>query len=126
MLFECRKILYSLPLLLLSNFSFAGIIKGKVVDSSNGNPLVGATVKLKHTKYHVVVKADGTFSLQDIPVGSYTLVVVYTGYQIPSQNITIKSNDDVQTFALKAQSIVPNITSIATSDFLLKRSNKGI
>ena len=59
---------------------FLGInVAGKVVDSLTGNPLVGATVKVKNSKSFTRTGADGTFTLQNVDEGA-TLVISYVGY----------------------------------------------
>ncbi|TDW99601.1 TonB-dependent receptor [Dinghuibacter silviterrae] len=62
---------------------WAGGIKGKVTDKETGEPLIGATVTLEHTRYATVVNLDGTFNLKHVPAGKYELEVKYVGYKEP-------------------------------------------
>ena len=59
---------------------------GKVVDSTTGLPLAGASVFALHTTLGVITGNDGSFSLR-LPPGGYDLVVSYTGYQTYVQRI---------------------------------------
>lgn len=52
-------------------------VGGQVLDE-NGEPVIGATVKVKGTQTAVVTDVDGKFSLK-VPAGS-TLVITYLGY----------------------------------------------
>lgn len=54
-------------------------IKGKIVDV-NGEPLIGATIKVKGTSVGTVSNTDGQFSLSGVPTGS-KLVISYIGYK---------------------------------------------
>ena len=53
-------------------------VKGQVVDEK-GEPLIGATIKVKNAKDGAVTDLDGNFSL-DAPANA-TLVVSYVGYK---------------------------------------------
>lgn len=54
-------------------------VSGKVVDSDNGEPLIGANIILKGTSTGTVTDLDGNFTL-DVEKSS-TLVVSFTGYE---------------------------------------------
>lgn len=88
-------------MLLLSIFitciSFAGIIKGKVVDARTGEPLVGATVEIEmgKTKYTTVVNLDGTFTFKNVPAGKYELKIKSLGYKKVEDDIIVKENEDL-------------------------------
>lgn len=69
--------------LLVSLFSletFAGVIKGTVIDKQTKEPLTGATVQILNTNAGVVADIDGNYSLT-IQNGTYTLAVKYIGYK---------------------------------------------
>lgn len=73
-------------------------ITGKVSDQ-DGNPIAGATVKVKSTNFTTTTKADGTFSI-DKALTDDIIVVSYIGFQ---------------TLELKASSIL-NITLLSEGD----------
>lgn len=50
----------------------SGILEGKVLDASSGEPLIGAKVKAQDTKYETKVGLDGTYELP-LPPGTYTI-----------------------------------------------------
>ncbi|MCX8481793.1 MAG: SusC/RagA family TonB-linked outer membrane protein, partial [Sediminibacterium sp.] len=54
-------------------------VTGKVTDSKNGSPLVGATVSTKPSGNATATKSDGSFSLSVKP-GVTKLVISFTGY----------------------------------------------
>jgi TonB-linked SusC/RagA family outer membrane protein len=63
------------------------MITGTVTDM-NGEPLVGATVKIKNTQLGTVTDMDGRFSLEVTP--NDVLEITYVGYQ--GQKISVGSN----------------------------------
>src|SRR5690606_31976373 len=56
------------------------VLKGTIVDSQSGEPLVGATVRVKGTTTGTAADENGAFVLPDIKTGS-RLEVIYTGYR---------------------------------------------
>ncbi len=74
-------------LMLFSSLVFAqekpvGTIKGLVVDNETKEPLIGANVMLKGTTKGAATSMTGTFIIERVPVGSYTLVFSYIGYEV--------------------------------------------
>ncbi len=65
-------------------------LQGKVFDSSSGAVLEGATVFLKKLEKGASANADGFFSIQEIPAGTYTLRVSYVGYRPVERTLTIE------------------------------------
>ncbi len=57
-----------------------GIISGVLVDKQTGDPLISATIMLKGTKLGARTKIDGSFRINNVPVGVYTLELSYIGY----------------------------------------------
>ncbi len=55
-------------------------LRGVIVDSQTGEPLVGATIRVKGTTTGIAADENGAFILQNIAAGS-RLEVIYTGYQ---------------------------------------------
>ena len=55
-------------------------ISGTVTDES-GNPLIGANVLVEGTVVGAATDIDGTFSINYVPEGEYTLLVSYFGYK---------------------------------------------
>ncbi|WP_119845865.1 TonB-dependent receptor [Reichenbachiella sp. MSK19-1] len=59
-----------------------GGLKGKVYDAdSHSDVLIGATVRIEGTGLGTTVSVDGTFEFREVPVGVYTVVVSFVGYQ---------------------------------------------
>ncbi len=58
-----------------------GSLGGRVVGSTDGNPLPGVNVVVQGTQRGTVTNADGVFQLIEIPAGSHTLSFSLIGYQ---------------------------------------------
>lgn len=69
-------------------FNLPADILVKVTDSL-GQPLVGASVSLKGTRYNALTDNKGDFYLPAVPQGKYTLIVSYIGYAKSESNIVI-------------------------------------
>jgi len=58
-------------------------IKGQVVDKQTLTPLLGANIIIENTDPIIgtITNNDGTFKLENVPVGRYNIVVKFMGYQ---------------------------------------------
>ncbi|HPN37572.1 MAG TPA: TonB-dependent receptor, partial [Melioribacteraceae bacterium] len=77
------KIIILLFILFLSvNISFAqtGIITGKVVDKSTGEPLPGVNIKILGTDFGAATNIQGEFVVEKIKVGAYSIQASFIGY----------------------------------------------
>jgi outer membrane receptor for ferrienterochelin and colicin len=93
-----RLFFLSFVFLFISHFSFSqtGKITGKIIDSKTGEVLPGATVLIEGTTKGASADFDGNFSLNNVPVGSITLIAQYisydskklTGIKVVANNIT--------------------------------------
>ncbi|MBF0544338.1 MAG: carboxypeptidase regulatory-like domain-containing protein [Candidatus Riflebacteria bacterium] len=69
----------------------SGKIFGKLVDIVTGQPIAGAVVGLSNTNYKTVSATDGTFEIDNVDPGNYTVVIMRDGYlykSIPNVVIT--------------------------------------
>lgn len=77
-----NKLLQTFLLLTLSIFTAqATTIKGHVYDSKTGEPLTGATISLDKTNKATSSGLDGSFKIDDVKSGNYTLRVSYISYK---------------------------------------------
>ena len=77
-----------LVLFFTTGSSFAGDIKGKVVDSRTGEPVFGATVLIKELGKGTSTGTDGEYRLKNIEKGKYKLFAVML--VIPMMNISFR------------------------------------
>ena len=82
-------IVLSLIIVHLSNFVYAGNIKGTVSDKGSGDFLPGANVFLEGTNYGTSSDRAGNYTINGVPDGDYTLIVTYVGYSDYSNSVSV-------------------------------------
>lgn len=83
-------------LLLLPTLSFAqsGVITGTVRDANTREALIGVSVQVVGTQLGTVTNESGSYRIDNIPLGSYTLQSSYIGYQPLSKfNVNVTSGN---------------------------------
>lgn len=75
-----KKILLLAYLVFFTQILYSQGIKGKIIDATTSEPLVGATVKIMGTSSGAVSDVDGNYIIEDVPPGSYDLKFSYIGY----------------------------------------------
>ena len=88
------KRFFTILILLVGMKIFAddGSVQGSIQDGS-GEPLWGANVYLLNTSFGASTDSAGTYQIQGIPVGKYTLVCDYIGYRSENRTIYISAYD---------------------------------
>ena len=66
------------------------VLKGKVIDSADGYPLIGVTVMVDGTKYGTVTDVDGAYELR-IPDQKCEVTFSYVGYDDEVRYYTTKN-----------------------------------
>ena len=97
----------------ITSYSFAGTIKGKVIETKTGEALIGATVTVtvKGIVYTTKTALDGSFVFKNIPDGIYTVKIQYVGHNdYVNDKVVIKSATDI---ALLAASLSNNESALS-------------
>lgn len=66
-----------------------GTITGTVRQATTEQPIFGATVTVEGTARRAVTDRDGSYTLRNVPAGSYTVEAVLTGYERQAQPVTV-------------------------------------
>ncbi|GGH09269.1 TonB-dependent receptor [Sphingobacterium alkalisoli] len=66
------------------------VLTGKVIDEADKFSLPGATIRIAEGNRYTVSGQNGTFEFLDLPEGTYTISVVYLGYQPTRSKISVK------------------------------------
>uniref|UniRef100_A0A7V1EI42 TonB-dependent receptor n=1 Tax=candidate division WOR-3 bacterium TaxID=2052148 RepID=A0A7V1EI42_UNCW3 len=81
---------------LICTFALAtgmGRIQGKVIDESDGTPLIGVNVVVEGTEIGASTDDNGVYVIPFVPVGTYEVTASYVGYNtVTKKNITVMSN----------------------------------
>ena len=76
-------------------FSQNSVISGTVIDSVNGNALIGANVVIKGTSLGVATDADGKYKLTNITEGDYIVKVTYIGYKKETKALNVTGSKNI-------------------------------
>jgi hypothetical protein len=94
-------------------------VKGKVMDASTGEPMVGATVTLEHTHYSAVVNLDGSFVIRNVPTGKYQLVASSMGYVSSKEmDVNVSSGSDVHDLSISLSHDAKTLNEVQISSLL--------
>jgi hypothetical protein len=83
---------YTLLILSLFTFTLAaqkGTVRGYVYDKESGEPIGFGNVYLEGTTKGTNTDFEGFYNLSDVPVGEYTLVATFLGYDTASVDIKV-------------------------------------
>lgn len=112
------------------------LISGKITDANSGQPLAGASILLENTFRGTASGADGSFSLAQLPAGTYQLRVQYLGYETQSLRIDLRADrslnialqakrmltDEVVVEATRASDITPMAVTNVSKQELAKQN----
>src|SRR6516165_4856086 len=86
--------------LMLPSLGHAGEIRGKVVSVFHGEPLRQARVSVKGTHMVAITAADGSFKIEKLAAGKYTLQVSVVGYRLVEVLFALAEGEDVREFSI--------------------------
>lgn len=66
-----------------------GTIRGRVLDSANGEPMIGVTAVIKELGIYGVTDIDGNYAITNVPVGEQTVTYQITGYQPSATKVNV-------------------------------------
>ena len=94
-------------------------IKGKIIDPTDNEPIVGSVIRLKDAITVTVSELDGSFSLKTTETGDRKIVITMIGYAIKEVEVHLNSDIvDIGIINLETEAIglkeVTIVASIAT------------
>jgi hypothetical protein len=90
----------------LDAFSQNAIIRGKLSESSKGEPVLYTSVYLKGTQLGAQSDVDGFYAITKVPPGNYILIVQSYGFDSVGIPVTVKANEIfLKNIVLKKKSI---------------------
>ena len=109
---KCYYTMLGVAFFAVNLWAQTGTIRGNVYDEETGEPVLFANVRLADTQLGTNTDDNGFFSLNDVPVGSYSLIVTYLGYDSTAVQVTLAAN------AINYQRIQirPNAINLTTVD----------
>ena len=111
-----RKLYNMIALVMMSGFMFAqGSVSGTVTDGA-GNALFGANVTVEGTSSGAATAADGSYSVDGVSGGSYTVTASYIGYESASVSVNVDGSATAN-FSLASSAVSGNTVSVLGSRF---------
>jgi TonB-linked SusC/RagA family outer membrane protein len=107
-----------------------GVIKGKITDRTNNNPVQGATITIKNSNNSTVSDEQGNFQLNSSSSGPVTLQVSSVGFRSieitaqPGRNTTIQLENDVRVMEDVVVTGVSSATSQKKVPFSVEKINE--
>jgi Ca-activated chloride channel family protein len=100
-----------------------GNIKGKVIDSVSGEPLIGANIVLQGTSIGVATDTNGEYRILSIPEGQYNVKVNFIGYKAQIlANLSVKTDSSRQLdFRLSPQTLASEAVVVTAQRPVIKR-----
>ncbi len=102
------------------------VVSGTVVDSKDGQPLIGAAVTLTTTSGQnaagQISDLDGKFSIK-VEKGTYTFKIAYVGYQTHEKSVTIDGNKAMGTIRLKSEN--KELEEVQVTSTLVRQEQRG-
>ena len=74
----------------------AATLSGFVTDNSNGESLLFANIALEGTTLGAVSNDNGYYAINNVPPGTYNLVVTYIGYASYRQSLTLAATENLR------------------------------
>lgn len=103
--FKWILIFWLFPLIVSSQST----IRGFIYDKANGEPIMFANVLIKNTKLGSTTDVNGFFNFTKLQPGTYTLHVLYIGYDTVNVQVTVKDKEIVtQKIYLTESSVMLN------------------
>ena len=83
-----------------------GTVTGQVTDASSGSPVATAQVYITSLGLGGLSQQNGSYLLQDVPAGTYTLHVARMGYRTTEAQVTVGGGQTVeQNFSVREEAI---------------------
>ena len=80
----CKKLFSFIIVLSIPAIINAAVIKGRITDTETHKPISGAAISIAGSNRVTVSDAKGSFILNNLKPGTYTIVVSCMGYTVPN------------------------------------------
>ena len=117
-IFNTKKLIVLILLIISSNIFGQGTLQGVVKDSVSNDALVGANVFLVGTSLGSAIDINGDYRITKIPNGDYTVKVSYLGYKAKEFKINIQNSKTIVLNVLLSPEVVLGEEVVVTGQAL--------
>ena len=110
----------------LGLFSQTGKITGTIVEARTGAPLAAVLIKVQSTGQQGFSDADGKFEINDVPVGSQTLLVSVIDYGLVRRDVTVDGTNDVNVTIRVNEGASTYVEEISVGGSRFRESEPGV
>ncbi|MGH7549331.1 MAG: TonB-dependent receptor [Gemmatimonadota bacterium] len=109
-----------------------GQVRGQVTSEGDGDFLPGAQVALEGTSLGAVTDRNGRYRIEGVPVGDYTLVVSYLGYDEFRADVSVsddeieEQNASIEASFVQAEGITVQLRQGQAKALMLQRTSSTI
>jgi CarboxypepD_reg-like domain/TonB-dependent Receptor Plug Domain len=90
-------------------------IRGRVTDATTNKPLVGASVQVEGSATKTVSDTEGTFRLEKIAVGRYTLQISFVGFETASVSELLLESGKELVLDIPLNSLAINVNEVTVT-----------
>ncbi|MBI1307732.1 MAG: TonB-dependent receptor [Bacteroidetes bacterium] len=88
-----RILILLLTLGIYNSIVYGATIQGHVKSADTKEQLIAAEIHLDKTSFFTSSGFDGSYTIKDVPVGTYTLKISYLGYETFTKSVSVTSAD---------------------------------
>ena len=102
------------------------IVSGKVLDGKNAEPLIGAVIKIKGTSIGTTTDFNGTFSINGLEEGNYTIECSYISYQQKTITDVIVKKAEITNLVIVLDKSTNSLKTIKITSSAKRETNAGL
>ncbi len=103
-----------------------GTVRGTVVHATRGEYLAHASVRIAGTQFSATTEPDGAFRLGNVPAGTHTLAVTYTGLKTELATIAVSAGETVtRNFELVPATAGADVSVQKLDAFVVRSEREG-
>ena len=93
-----------------------GSLSGEVIDTTSFDPIEGATVEAVDADFSATTDSNGTYEINEIPTGEYTIAVSADGYAATERTVEITTEGVEEEFELGAPASVSGVVHVENNE----------